>query len=58
VFAGKVYGVTFGASSDELWVLVATRGWAVPYPAIRHAVFTPFAADVNDDEREEGRHRR
>ena len=31
VFDGKVYGVTFGRTSDELWVLVATSGGAAIY---------------------------
>jgi hypothetical protein len=35
-----------------------TRGWNVRYPAIRRAVFTPFAVDVTDDEREDARERR
>ena len=34
-----------------VWGLV--KGWAQPYPAVRQAVFTPFAADLTDDEREE-----
>lgn len=32
------------------WGMV--KGWDVPYPAVRQAVFTPMAADVDDDERE------
>src|SRR5262245_25665535 len=31
VFDGKVYGVTFGATADELWVLVATRSGPAIY---------------------------
>jgi hypothetical protein len=38
-----------------LWGLV--RGWQVPYPAVRKAVFTPFAVDLDDDEREEAEER-
>jgi hypothetical protein len=34
-----------------VWGLV--RGWERPYPAVRKAVFTPFAVDLDDDEREE-----
>ena len=33
----------------------STRGWNTPYPTVRHAVFTPLAVDVADDEREEKR---
>ncbi|MGV3518667.1 bifunctional YncE family protein/alkaline phosphatase family protein [Luteitalea sp.] len=35
------------------WGLV--RGWDVPYPGVRQAVFTPMAGDLDDDEREEVR---
>jgi hypothetical protein len=34
-----------------LWGVV--KGWDRPYPAVRKAVFTPFAVDLDDDEREE-----
>jgi DNA-binding beta-propeller fold protein YncE len=34
-----------------VWGLV--HGWQRPYPAVRKAVFTPFAVDLDDDEREE-----
>jgi hypothetical protein len=30
-----------------------TRGWNVPYPTVRHSVFTPLAVDLADDVREE-----
>jgi hypothetical protein len=29
------------------------KGWHVPYPTVRSAVFAPFAVDVDDDERDE-----
>jgi len=32
------------------WGMV--RGWDVPYPGVRQAVFTPLAVDLDDDERE------
>ncbi len=34
-----------------LWGMA--RGWAPAYPTVRKAVFTPFAVDLNDDERDE-----
>jgi len=36
-----------------VWGMV--KGWMRPYPAVRKAVFAPFAVDVDDDEREEAR---
>jgi len=33
------------------WGMV--RGWNVPYPGVRQAIFTPLAVDLEDDEREE-----
>ena len=29
------------------------RGWRTPYPGVKHALFFPFATDLDDDEREE-----
>jgi hypothetical protein len=34
-----------------LWGM--TKGWNVPYPAPRNAVFSPLAIDIDDDDREE-----
>jgi hypothetical protein len=28
------------------------RGWKVPYPGVRQAVFFPLSVDIADDERE------
>ena len=33
------------------WGMV--RGWDVPYPGVRQAVFTPLAVDLEDEERED-----
>jgi hypothetical protein len=53
------FDVPDAAPSDRLnrinWGLV--HGWQRPYPAVRKAVFTPFAVDLDDDEREELRER-
>ena len=44
------------APTDQLNRILwgSTRGWDVPYPAVRRAVFTPFAVDLDDDERDNG----
>lgn len=34
------------------------RGWNVPYPTIRRALFFPFAVDLTDDEKEEREERK
>ncbi len=48
------FDVPDAAPTDRLnrivWGLV--KGWNAPYPAVRKAVFSPFAVDVEDDERE------
>jgi hypothetical protein len=33
-----------------LWGMI--RGWHVPYPGARNAVFAPLSLDLDDDERE------
>jgi hypothetical protein len=38
-----------------LWGMV--RGWQLPYPGVKKAVFTPFAVDLDDDDREEAAER-
>ncbi len=49
------FDVPDAAPTDRLnrivWGMV--KGWAQPYPTVRQAAFTPFAADLGDDEREE-----
>ncbi|HZI40140.1 MAG TPA: bifunctional YncE family protein/alkaline phosphatase family protein, partial [Gemmatimonadaceae bacterium] len=34
------------------------RGWRVPYPAVRQALFFPMSRDIADDDREEARERK
>ncbi|HVX40234.1 MAG TPA: hypothetical protein VHB25_11725 [Gemmatimonadaceae bacterium] len=29
------------------------KGWNTPYPAVRHSLFFPLAADVADEDRDE-----
>lgn len=47
------FDVPDAAPTDRLnrivWGLV--KGWNEPYPAVRKAVFSPFAVDLDDDER-------
>jgi hypothetical protein len=54
------FDVPDAAPADRLnriiWGMV--RGWAPAYPTIRKAVFTPFALDLDDNEREEVSERR
>jgi DNA-binding beta-propeller fold protein YncE len=49
------FDVPDAAPTDRLnrinWGLV--HGWQRPYPAVRKAVFAPFAVDLDDDEREQ-----
>ncbi len=49
------FDVPDAAPTDRLnrivWGMV--HGWQRPYPLVRKAVFTPFAVDLNDEEREE-----
>ena len=49
------FDVPDAAPADRLnriiWGMV--RGWAPAYPAVRKAMFSPFAVELNDDEREE-----
>ncbi|HOQ59833.1 MAG TPA: alkaline phosphatase family protein [Vicinamibacterales bacterium] len=33
----------------------AVKGWDVPYPGVRRAVFAPLSIDVDDDEREDAK---
>ena len=48
------FDVPDAAPTDRLnrivWGLV--RGWRRPYPAVRTAVFSPYAVDLDDAERE------
>jgi YVTN family beta-propeller protein len=48
------FDVPDAAPTDRLnrivWGLV--RGWGQPYPAVRTAVFSPYALELEDDERE------
>ncbi|MEI6245904.1 MAG: hypothetical protein WCQ64_12770, partial [Acidobacteriota bacterium] len=48
------FDVADAAPTDRLNRLVwgMVRGWTTPYPALRTAVFSPFAVDVDDDDRE------
>ncbi len=45
------------APSDRLNRILwhEARGWNVPFPGVRRAVFFPFAADIDDEDREERR---
>ena len=49
------FDVPDAAPTDRLnrivWGLV--RGWGQPYPPVRAAVFSPYAVDLEDDEREQ-----
>ena len=49
------FDVPDAAPTDRLnrivWGLV--KGWDRAYPAVRKAVFSPFALNLDDDEREE-----
>ena len=48
------FDVPDAAPTDRLnrivWGLV--RGWREPYPPVRTAVFSPYAIDLDDEERE------
>ena len=35
-----------------------TRGWSVPYPAVRRSWFFPMSRDIEDEDREPARARR
>jgi hypothetical protein len=49
------FDVPDAAPTDRLnrivWGMV--RGWHSRYPAVKKALFTPFAIDLDDDERED-----
>ena len=47
------------APSDRLNRILwhTERGWGVPYPGVRNAVFFPLSVDLSDDEREEAEER-
>jgi YVTN family beta-propeller protein len=48
------FDVPDAAPTDRLNRILwgSTHGWSVAYPPVRRAVFTPFATDLDDDERE------
>ncbi len=45
------------APTDRLnrYVWHAIKGWDVPYPGVKRAVFAPLSVDLDDDEREEAK---
>ena len=51
------FDVPDAAPTDGLnrYVWHAIKGWDVPYPGVRRAVFAPLSIDVDDDDREEAK---
>ncbi len=51
------FDVPDAAPTDRLNRVVwhAIRGWGVPYPGVKRAVFAPLSIDVDDEEREEAK---
>lgn len=46
IFEGRVYGVDFGASADEVWVLTASRVFQLDWRANRVIASTPHAGSA------------
>ena len=46
IFDGRVYGVTFGASADEIWVLTATQVYRLDWRANRVLKSMPHAGSA------------